>query len=152
MSAPPSPCTVRRAASSDAEILVPLFGAYREFYRQTRDPTRERAFLAERLERDESVVFLAEARGVPLGFTQLYPLFSSISMRRIWVLNDLYVVPAARKGGIGAQLLTRATEFARETEADYLVLETANDNPAQRLYEAQGWTRDVEFLHYERKT
>ncbi len=143
------PVLVRRATTADVDRLQPLFSAYRAFYLATPDPVAERAFLMERLERGESVVFLAEARGAAVGFTQLYPTFSSVGLRRLWILNDLFVISEARRSGIGSRLLRRAKEWARETGAEGLTLETAIDNPAQRLYEAEGWKRDVAFLHYE---
>ena len=141
---------VVRATLQDAERLVPLFDAYLQFYHRPSDPPAARKFLAQRLERGESVVFLAEGeRADPLGFTQLYPTFASLSMKPWWVLYDLYVVPEARHRGIASQLLERAKRLARETGADGLSLETARDNPAQHLYEALGWKRDDLFLHYE---
>lgn len=146
----PSPPAIRRAELRDVERLVPLFGAYREFYRQPAEPDRERAYLSDRLARDEAVVFLAEEGGAALGFTLLYPSFSSERMRPIWVLNDLYVVPSARRRGVGALLLRRAAAFAAEAGAAYLTLETAKDNPAQRLYAAEGWKLDETFLHFEK--
>lgn len=144
-----APVRVRPAIAADVDRIVPLFGAYREFYRQRPTPVPERAFLAERIERGEAMVFLAEAHGAAVGFTLLYPSFSSISLRRIWVLNDLFVRPEHRRHGVGARLLLAAREFARASGAEYLTLETALDNPAQRLYEAEGWRRDEAFLHYE---
>ncbi|MGA8542729.1 MAG: GNAT family N-acetyltransferase [Thermoplasmata archaeon] len=144
-----APLHVRRAERADLDRLMPLFGAYREFYRQARDPDRERSFLAERLERDECAVFVAESGDEAVGFTLLYPMFTSVTLGPTWVLNDLYVLPDHRREGVGTRLLARAKEFGRETGAHYLTLETARDNPAQRLYEAEGWKRDELFLHYE---
>jgi GNAT superfamily N-acetyltransferase len=150
MASSPSRVTVRPALAADVEQLVPLFGSYREFYGQPTDPARERRFLADRVDRGEAVVFLAEDRaGRAVGFTLLYPSFSSISLRPIWVLNDLFVVPEARRQGTGGRLLVAAREFARASGADYVTLETAIDNPARRLYEAHGWKQDTAFLHYE---
>lgn len=146
----PSP-TVRRAGVADVDRLVPLFGAYREFYRQPPDPVREGRFLADRLAREESVVFVADEDGTAVGFTQLYPLFSSLSLRPVWLLNDLYVLPDRRRRGIASLLLRRAREHARETGAEYLTLETARDNPARHLYEAEGWKRDEVFFTYARE-
>jgi ribosomal protein S18 acetylase RimI-like enzyme len=149
MSSRTSPFTVRRVDRADVELVLPLFEAYREFYHRGPDPSRERTFLIKHLERNECVVFLAESDGRAVGFTLLYPMFSSLSLRPTWVLNDLYVIPAVRRTGVGARLLARAAEFGRETRAEYLTLETARDNPAQRLYEAEGWKRDELFFHYE---
>jgi ribosomal protein S18 acetylase RimI-like enzyme len=149
MSAPISEIRVVQATASDVDRLVPLFGAYREFYHRPADPAESRRFLTERLIRGESIVFLAEDSARLLGFTQLYPTFASLSMKPWWVLYDLYVVPAARRRGVASLLLARAKQLARETGADGISLETARDNPAQKLYEAHGWERDELFLHYE---
>lgn len=141
---------VRRAAPEDVPAVAPLFDAYRVFYGKHPDPELASKFLRERLEKTESVVFLAldgEA-GRATGFTQLYPLFSSVAARRRWLLNDLFVAPEARVHGVGRALLEAARRFAVETGAGGLELATAPDNfAAQRLYEATGWKRDA-FLHY----
>jgi GNAT superfamily N-acetyltransferase len=140
-----------RAELDDLDALVPLFDAYRRFYGQTSDLAAARAFLADRFKRGESVIFLAVVDGAIVGFTQLYPSFSSVSMKRLWVLNDLFVTPDARKSGAGRALLERAERWAAETGAKGLTLSTQITNlTAQRLYEACGWTRDDEFIHYHR--
>ena len=138
------------ATVDDTETVAPLFDAYRQFYQQPGDLDGARAFLAERLEHDESVIFLARLDdGTPAGFTQLYPIFSSTTMQRAWLLNDLFVAPAARRAGVGRALLERAHAFARETNSKELMLQTAVDNvPAQRLYESLGWQRDNDFYVY----
>jgi GNAT superfamily N-acetyltransferase len=140
---------LRRATVADLDKVVPLFDAYRQFYGQRPDPAAARAFLEERIARDESVIFLAVAEdGEALGFTQLFPSFSSVSVRRLWVLNDLFVRSGGRRGGVGRRLLERAREFAIETGAKGLTLSTAVDNAAARaLYESCGWRED-EFKHY----
>jgi len=140
-----------RAELDELDTLVPLFDAYRRFYGQAPDLTGARAFLADRFKRGESVIFLAVVDGAIVGFTQLYPTFSSVSMKRLWVLNDLFVAPDARKSGAGRALLERAERWAAETGAKGLTLSTQITNlPAQRLYEACGWTKDDEFIHYHR--
>ena len=140
-----------RAELDDLDALVPLFDAYRRFYGQASDLGGARAFLADRFKRGESVIFLAVVDGAIVGFTQLYPSFSSVSMKRLWVLNDLFVTPDARKSGAGRALLERAERWAAETGAKGLTLSTQITNlGAQRLYEACGWTKDDEFLHYHR--
>ena len=95
------------------------------------------------------MLFLAvdETRG--LGFTQLYPSFSSVSMRRLWILNDLFVASGERGRGVGFAPLEQAARLAVESQAKRLVLATATDNvPAQRLYEKMGWEKDTAFYHY----
>jgi GNAT superfamily N-acetyltransferase len=127
-----------------------MFDGYRQFYKQPPDPGQARRFVRNRLDRDESVVFLAIEDDAGVGFTQLYPSFSSVSVKRVWILNDLFVVPEARQRGIASALLERAERFAVETRAKGLELKTAKDNPAQRLYERMGWQRDEAFHHYSR--
>jgi len=140
-----------RAEPDDLDALVPLFDGYRQFYAQGSDRDGARAYLAERLARGESAIFLAIADGAVVGFTQLYPSFSSVSMKRLWVLNDLFVDPNARRGGVGRALLARAERWAAETQAKGVILSTAIDNiAAQQLYESCGWTRDQEYFHYHR--
>ena len=140
---------IKRATSSDLDDAAPLFDAYRQFYGQRPDVAAARAFLDERLRRDESVIFLAVEDGKALGFTQLYPSFSSVSLKRLWILNDLFVGADVRRGGVGRRLLDRAREWAIETGAKGLVLATAVDNSrARALYESCGWRRDDEFQHY----
>jgi GNAT superfamily N-acetyltransferase len=147
---PPDPgIRVRRAGPENLRSLVPLFDAYREFYEQPSDAPAAERFLHDRLARGESVVFLAEENGAAVGFTQLYPLFSSVSLGRIFVLNDLFVAPSGRRKGVGGLLLEAARSWSQSEGAHYLELSTAIDNPAQRLYEAHGWVPDREFLHYE---
>jgi len=141
---------VKRAGPGDLDAVAPLFDGYRQFYGQRSDPAAARTFLAERLARDESVIFLAVAEdGEALGFTQLYASFSSVSLRRLWILNDLFVDPGVRRGGVGRRLLERAREWAAETDTKGLTLATAVTNrAAQSLYESCGWRRDDEFQHY----
>ena len=143
---------IRQARAEDVDLVAPLFDAYRQFYAQPSDPALARAFIAERLTREESVIFLAERDGRPVGFVQLYPLFSSTAARprRLWLLNDLYVAPEARSGGVGRALMDRARQLAEATDAVGLELATARTNVrAQRLYESLGYRIDEHFLRYE---
>jgi ribosomal protein S18 acetylase RimI-like enzyme len=134
---------IARARESDLPALAILFDAYRRFYQQPADTRRAETFLRERMQRAESVVLLARLNGEAVGFTQLYPLWSSVHTARVWLLNDLYVASTARRHGIARSLLAAAGDFCRSDGARGLQLETANDNiPAQKLYEACGWTHD----------
>ncbi len=132
---------VRRATPADAAVLAPLFDAYRGFYDQPGDLPLAERFVRERLEREESVVFLAQdAAGAALGFAQLYPSFSSVAARPIWVLNDLFVADAARGRGLGHALLEACRRHGALTGAARLELQTLVGNRlAQRLYESLGW-------------
>lgn len=142
--------SVRRATVSDVDLLAPLFDAYRQFYRKASDPELARRFLSHRLRNDQSIVFLATGpEDSAMGFTQLFPSFSSASAARILVLNDLYVRPEARRQGVGALLLAAATEFGRAAGAARLTLSTEVTNEtAQALYEKAGWRRQTDFYVY----
>ena len=142
--------SLRRAMPADLDRLVPLFDAYRQFYGQPSDLSHARQFLEDRFEGNESVVLIVEDHdGAAIGFVQLYPTFSSILAARMYLLSDLFVVPAARRRGVGTLLLNAAVETARTAGAVRLELATAITNtPAQKLYEAVGWKRDNEFYVY----
>ena len=145
---------ISRAALKDIPQIAPLFDAYRQFYKQATDIEGATRFLTARLQEQSSVIFLAyriDEQGIrqPCGFTQLYPSFSSTTMERLWILNDLFVAPEARRLGVGKALLERARAFGIETQSKELTLQTAVDNhTAQSLYEANGWEREVEFYSY----
>ena len=141
---------VRRAGIDDLELIVPLFDAYRQFYRQPANLQLARSFLSDRLRLNESIIFVAlDPDGSAIGFTQLYPSFSSASARRIYILNDLFVAHLARRRNTGRALLQAAAEFGRQEGAARLTLSTALDNSAaQALYESAGWQRDKVFCTY----
>lgn len=142
---------VRRATPADAGVIAPLFDLYRQFYRRPPDPGLARRFIGARLERDESVIFIAEdGAGAAIGFVQLYPVFESVAAGRRWVLHDLFVHPDHRRSGAGRALMAAARGLAEETGAVDVVLCTAVDNhDAQALYESLGYVRDDGFLYYE---
>lgn len=141
--------TIRQAVLADLATLAPLFDGYRQFYGRDSDLGAAQDFLRARFEHGQSVLFLALDGDTPLGFAQLYPSFSSVSMARVFVLNDLYVAPAARQMGVATGLLQAAADFARQLGAVRLSLSTAVTNTsAQALYARSGWKRDEQFLVY----
>jgi GNAT superfamily N-acetyltransferase len=140
---------VVRAEFAHLDALAALFDGYRQFYLQPSDIERAKVFLRERLTNSDSVIFIALLDNVAVGFTQLYPSFSSVSMQRLWILNDLFVAEFARRHGVAEALLEHARQFAIQTGSKGLVLETAITNgAAQRLYERLGWQRDDQFYRY----
>lgn len=140
---------VSRADSSRIEETLRLFEGYLGFYRCEPAPGQARAFILDRLSKQDSVIFLAELDGSCVGFTQLYPAFASLSMAPSWVLNDLYVEPAGRGRGVATALMEAARQLAVDTGAAEIFLQTARDNAtAQCLYVGLGYKRDDEFLVY----
>jgi len=141
---------VRQAGIGDVDSLVPLFDAYRQFYKRATDQSAAREFLFQRFQHQQSVIFIAhDDQGAAIGFTQLYPLFSSLTLVRTFVLYDLFVAPSARRSGAARELLRAAADYGRAVGAGALELSTATDNEsAQRLYESEGWVRDTAFYVY----
>lgn len=137
---------IRRITLDQLHLVTGLFDSYRVFYKKPSDIVLAETFIKERLEKNESVIFVAldteNGQSVPIGFTQLYPMYSSVSATKNWILNDLYVESSHRKQGIGEALIKTAMRFAKTEGATFVQLETAVDNyTAQSLYEAIGFKK-----------
>ncbi|MGG0179070.1 GNAT family N-acetyltransferase [Gottfriedia acidiceleris] len=140
---------VVRAKSEHITEVANLFDQYRMFYKQESNLNGAIDFITERINSKDSVIFLVKEENQSMGFTQLYPSFSSVSMKKLWILNDLYVTETARQKGVAQLLLNAAKKFAIESKAKALDLQTAIDNKsAQALYEKNGYLVDKEFLSY----
>ena len=141
---------VRTASIADIDELGRLFDGYRVFYERASDPDLARLFLTNRLEKNESTIFIAcTSDGSGCGFTQLFRSFSSVSAKQIWVLNDLYVDQSSRRKGVGRLLMNRARQFAVDTESKGILLETGIDNVnAQALYESLGYAKNTDSFYY----
>lgn len=149
VSHPMSDVSVRIATGNDLEALARLFDGYRQFYGQPSDLAGGREFLSERLANLDTMVLIALAGDVPVGFAHLFPSWTSVGMRRIWILNDVFVAPEARERGVGRTLMVAAAEFGRQTGAARMILQTASDNMiAQSLYEDCGWEQDNAMIEY----
>lgn len=144
---------IKRIDQNEANLVVGLFNQYRIFYGKFSDLGMAKAFIDARLENNESVIFVALDENNPVGFTQLYPKYSSVRLVKNWILNDLFVNPEYRKQGIGEALIKTVMDFAKGQGAVYVQLETAVDNfTAQSLYEQIGFVKqgpDEEFLLYK---
>ena len=142
---------IYQAQPQDVDTILPLYLAYRRFYQVEENLGQAREFILKRLQLNESVIFFAEVNGKAVGFTQLYPLFCSLEMKRIWLLYDLYVDESARQHGVAQQLIARAEQLAKESDSAFIMLSTATDNTkAQALYERSGFVRDTDFYVYNK--
>ncbi|MEK6641226.1 MAG: GNAT family N-acetyltransferase [Nitrospirota bacterium] len=140
---------VRQATILDLEQLAPLFDRYRQFYGRASDVAAAREFLLARFTNKESTLLIAHEDERSVGFTQLYPSFSSVSLARIFILNDLFVHEQARRKGVASALMSAAVKFASTLGAVRLSLSTAITNDAaQALYHSAGWKRDDQFFVY----
>ena len=145
----PGALEIRQAVFADLGVVSTLLDDYRRFYGRASDMKAARAFLQARFEHGQSVVFMALDGATPVGFTQLYPSFSSVSLARVFILNDLFVAESHRRAGVGARLLDAASHYARSMGAVRLSLNTDVKNTnAQALYEAKGWKRDQEYFAF----
>lgn len=150
----------RQAGIVDLPQLVTLFNGYRQFYRQQSNLKATEAFVRERLQAQDSVFIITvtdntdnltntESAGEGMGFTQLYPSFSSVAMQRTWILNDLFVAEKYRQSGVATQLIESARTFAQQTNALAIKLATAVDNEqAKSLYNKMGFKKITEFDYY----
>ncbi|MEQ9310778.1 MAG: GNAT family N-acetyltransferase [Balneolaceae bacterium] len=141
---------ITQATLKDLNDLNELFDGYRVFYKKKSEKKASKAFLKERIEKNESVIFISrDSAGIATGFTQLYPLFSSTRLKRVWLLNDLFVDSIFRGQGHSKKLIEAAKELCRQTKAAGMSLETAKDNViGNNLYPATGWTVDEEHNFY----
>lgn len=141
--------TVSLAIARDLQALANLFDQYRMFYGQSSDVEGAVEFLSDRLEQQDSVIFVAAIEGRIVGFAQLYPSFSSVAMQPIWILNDLYVTPDHRRLGVAKALMATAKAHGQESKAIRIMISTQVSNlAAKSLYQSQGYFRDSEFDTY----
>lgn len=141
-----------KATLEHLDLLAPLFVKYREFYGELPFPDSSRAFLEKRLTRDESVIYLALAADDEkklLGFCQLYPSYSSLSLKRVWILNDIYVAEDARRQLVADHLMRTAKKMAKDTQAVRMRVSTSSNNEvAHKVYESIGFREDTQFKNY----
>ncbi|WP_297835885.1 N-acetyltransferase [Pseudomonas sp.] len=141
-----------QATLEHLDLLTPLFVKYREFYGELSYPESSRAFLEKRLRRKESVVYLAlpdDDDKKLLGFCQLYPSYSSLSLKRVWILNDIYVAEDARRQLVADHLLKVAKKMAKDTQAVRMRVSTSSNNEvARKTYESIGFKVDTQFINY----
>lgn len=142
---------IRKAQIEDLEQLAILFNGYRVFYEKEPDIKSAKQFLNDRIKAEDSKLYVAEMLdGSLVGFTQLYPLFSSTRMKRLWLLNDLYVDASHRGKGISILLIERAKQLVIETNACGMYLETGKTNlVGNKLYPRIGFSLNETSYYYE---
>lgn len=145
---------IRNARLNDLESVSLLFDNYRVFYEKSSDMAGAVQFITERLFNHDSEIFIAENEdNILVGFVQLYPLFSSTRMKRLWLLNDLFIQPQFRGKGISILLINECKNLCRQTGSCGLMLETAKNNAiGNNLYLKTGFKPDREHNYYEWET
>jgi GNAT superfamily N-acetyltransferase len=140
---------IRQAVIDDLPKVVGIFDAYRQYFGQKSDPEGVERFLFDRFEHRESVMFLAEADGRVMGIAHLYPSFSSLTLQRVWILNDFFIEESCRHGGVGGKLFEAVKAYARKTRAKGIELTVEHTNVrGWTFWEKQGFRLDTEFRIY----
>ncbi|WP_133407417.1 GNAT family N-acetyltransferase [Parashewanella tropica] len=143
-------CSIAQATLTELDNVAKLFDEYRQFYHQSSDINSAKEFIKKRIADDSSVILYAsDSNGIELGFAQLYPSFSSVGMKPIYILNDLYVSQHARCVGVGGELIEHCMKFAVKQGVNKLTLATHQENMlAQKLYRKYGFVQEQEFLSF----
>ena len=136
--------------TSHIDQVVELFDAYRVWYRKESNKAAAKNFLLQRIKNGESIIYACENEvGQIIGFTQLYPIFSSVRMKRMWLLNDLFVTPDFRGKGISKMLINQAKELCKKTNACGILLETETTNDiGNKLYPATGFELEENNFYF----
>ena len=143
--------TIIHANIDHLEALVPLFDGYRVFYKQNSNTEAANNFLLERLKNKDSIIYIAFIDNIAVGFTQLYPLFSSVSMQSMYLLNDLYVNSNFRGNGIGEALINKAKQFCKETnQKEWELLANPEDEIIKKNYDYVKDSADISLFHLVR--
>lgn len=143
---------IREASINDLERVSDLFNQYRMFYGKENDINGAKVFIKERIENEESIIFVIECENVIAGFVQIYPTFSSVSMKKAFILNDLFIDKDYRRNNLGEALISEVFKYAVSEDAKYVTLETSINNiNAQKLYEKMKMSIDNSVFHYSKE-
>ena len=142
---------IQQCTNHHLSRLAEIFNDYRIHFEQGSDLAGSTAFLEERLLKSQAVIFVAidEESDEYMGFTLLYPMFSSLKAKSTWTLNDMFISEKFRKFGVASKLLEKVKEFGEETDAQWITLKTGTENvKAQALYEKFGFKKDEGHFYY----
>lgn len=140
----------RKAIITDLPQLAELFDQYRIFYHKSSDIPAASDFLQERIENQDSEIFVAEENEILVGFVQLYPIFSSTRMQRYWLLNDLYIHTNHRGKGYSKELIEKSKQLCKDSNSCGILLETGKGNDVgNQLYPSCGFERYDSVNFYE---
>ena len=141
---------IKKISISEINDVVKLFDKYMVFYEQESNPEKYKLYLENRLNNNEATIYVAYSSDTtPIGFVLNYHTFSSVSLGKIIVLNDLFVLENYRTEGVGNKLIDCSINLAKEVGAVRVDLGTAKDNfKAQALYEKIGFIKDTEYFSY----
>lgn len=140
---------IKQATIEDLPSIVPVFDSYRRYFKQQSNPEKVEKFLFEKFEQLQSIIFIAKYESQVIGFAQLYPIFSSLSLERVWLLNDFFISEEYRHHGIGKQLFSKVKNFSLLTKSKGIELSVEHINgKAWSFWEKQGFILDDKFRYY----
>src|SRR5690554_8219609 len=103
---------VKKVGLKDLDTTAELFNLYRVFYRQADDYEKCKKFIEERLNNDQSHIFVVYVGDKAVGFVQLYKLYHYIKLAKQWLLSDLFVHSDNRGKGLSLAFIARATKWS----------------------------------------
>lgn len=143
---------IKKATISEIDELAQIFHEYRKTsvsHKGTSSIEDSKKWLCDRVNKGEAVIFIAIEESSIIGFGTLYHGFSSISLKRYWIFNDLYVLPKCRGNGCAKHLISEIQKFAVTSGSKGIELETAHSNKlAQALYESFGYEENNLYKRY----
>jgi len=126
---------VRDIAPGDHDAWRPLFHAYGVFYEtDLSDEVLDHVWSA--IRGDAIRAFVAEQNGRVVGFAHVRTHTATFSVGEDWYLEDLFVDPDVRAGGVGTAILEHLIKVGRYEGGGTLRWVTAESNAtAQRVYD-----------------
>ena len=140
---------VRLMQYSDIDQVAVLLEEFRLLYGAPPDLEKTLQYLKDRFENEQSKIFIALDGNEYLGFCQMYPTFSSISLKKLYILKELYVVKSHRKKGVAKELIQHAEKSAKRFNTIGLIIETRITNQsALKFYDSVGYLKEGEHIYY----
>jgi len=131
---------IERVGAADLGDLLPLMRGYCDFYEVAPSDDALRTLATELIENPDTAGLQLLARDdedrAPQGFATIFWSYSTLSATAIGIMNDLYVAPAARRGGVGAALIRACEAECAARNVKILEWQTAPSNArAQSVYD-----------------
>jgi GNAT superfamily N-acetyltransferase len=128
---------LRPATRHDVSTILGLIRGIAEYERLAHEVENTEARLREHGfgQRRIFEAILAEREGRAVGFALYFFTFSTFTGRPTLYLEDLFVIPEERRGGIGSQLLARLAQIAEQRKCGRMEWSVLDWNtPARDLY------------------
>jgi len=139
--------TLRLATLSDADLLTDWFADPEVFTYWGKQPTTRERVLAKYTNQRKNVhSFLIERQGNPVGYIQYHQCEESTDPHSAGI--DMFVVPAVRGQGLGADAVQAMAQFLRTTQGvTRITVDPLLDNPrAVKFWKRCGFQPSREIL------